>query len=487
MRRTKIIATLGPATDDPKVLDRIIEAGVDVVRINFSHGTHEEHMERAEKVRNRARAHGRQVGVLCDLQGPKIRIEHFKQGKVLLEEGDTFILDTSMDPHAGTKERVGMAYKELPEDVKRGDTLLLDDGRVVLWVDSVEGTEVICRVVVGGELSDRKGLNRQGGGLSAPALTHKDREDIKAAAEMQADYLAVSFPRTAEDIEEARRLVHEAGSHAAIVAKIERADALDNIEPLIESSDVIMIARGDLGVEIGDAALPPVQKHLIRTARKMNRVVITATQMMESMIHSHIPTRAEVFDVANAVLDGTDAVMLSAETATGKYPDKVIAAMDRICREAEKQHVAMRSDHRIDTRFKHVDEAIAMASMYTANHLDVKAIAALTESGSTTLWMSRISSGIPIYALTRHVETRRKVTLYRGVYPVSFEMITKNHNELNKEAVDELLRRGAVRDGDLVIITKGDLTGVMGGTNAMKIVRVGELHEDDIQAEDLVD
>jgi len=475
MRRTKIIATLGPATDDPKVLDRVIEAGVDVARINFSHGTHEEHIERAEKVRNRARAHGRQVGVLCDLQGPKIRIECFKDGKVTLQEGDNFILDTAMEPAAGTSERVGMAYKDLPEDVKRGDTLLLDDGRIVLWVDEVVGTEVICRVVVGGDLSDRKGLNRQGGGLSAPALTRKDREDIRVAARIKADYLAVSFPRTAEDVEEARRLMREAGGHAAIMAKIERADALDNIESLIEASDAIMIARGDLGVEIGDAALPPVQKNLIQVARKMNRVVITATQMMESMIYSHIPTRAEVFDVANAVLDGTDAVMLSAETATGKYPDKVIAAMDRICCEAEKQRVALLSDHRINTKFKHIDEAIAMATMYTANHLGVKAIAALTESGSTTLWMSRISSGIPIYALTGHVETRRKVTLYRGVYPVSFEVTSMDHAELNREAIDELLRRGAVRDGDLVIITKGDLTGVMGGTNAMKIVRVGEL------------
>ena len=475
MRRTKIIATLGPATDDPKVMDRIIEAGVDVVRINFSHGTHEEHLERAEKVRNRARAHGRQVGVLCDLQGPKIRIERFRDGKVTLHEGETFILDTAMDPAAGTQERVGMAYKSLPEDVNRGDTLLLDDGRIVLWVDQVEGTEVICRVVVGGELSDRKGLNRQGGGLSAPALTRKDREDIRVAAKIRADYLAVSFPRTAEDVEEARRLLREAGGHGAIMAKIERADALDEVESLIEASDAIMIARGDLGVEIGDAALPPVQKNLIRLARKMNRVVVTATQMMESMIYSHIPTRAEVFDVANAVLDGTDAVMLSAETATGKYPDKAISAMDRICLEAEKQRVSIMSDHRINTKFKRIDEAIAMATMYTANHLGVKAIAALTESGSTTLWMSRISSGIPIYALTGHVETRRKVTLYRGVYPLSFEVTSTDHAVLNREAIDELLRRGAVRDGDLVIITKGDLTGVMGGTNAMKIVRVGEL------------
>ena len=474
-RRTKILATLGPATDDPKMMDKVIEAGVDVVRINFSHGSAEEHIERAERVRNRARAHGRQVGVLCDLQGPKIRIDRFKDGKITLAEGDTFTLDAACPSDAGDQERVGIAYKELPDDVSRGDTLLLDDGRLVLWVDQVEGKRIICRVVVGGVLSDRKGINRQGGGLSAPALTDKDREDIKTAARMEADYLAVSFPRTAADVNEARELFRAAGGNGAIVAKIERAEALDVVEEIIAASDVIMIARGDLGVEIGDAALPPVQKQLIRQARSMNRAVITATQMMESMIENQIPTRAEVFDVANAVLDGTDAVMLSAETATGKYPDKAIGAMHRICIEAEKQRLAMVSDHRIHSEFTYIDEAIAMAAMYTANHLKVKAIAALTESGSTTLWMSRISSGIPIYAMTRHVATRRKVTMFRGVYPVSFDVTTTDHAELNREAIDELRRRGAVRDGDLVIITKGDLMGVHGGTNAMKIVKVGDL------------
>ena len=474
-RRTKILATLGPATDDPKVLDKIIEAGVDVVRINFSHGSAEEHIERAERVRNRARAHGRQVGVLCDLQGPKIRIEKFKDGKVFLEEGASFIIDANFDKNGGTIERVGCAYKQLQDDVSRGDTLLLDDGRLVFWVDSVEGTEVKCRVVVGGDISDRKGINKQGGGLSAPALTEKDRADIKIAAKIEADYLAVSFPRHAADVHEARALFNAAGSNGAIVAKIERAEALEVIDEIILASDVIMIARGDLGVEIGDAALPPVQKMLIHKSREMNRVVITATQMMESMIENQIPTRAEVFDVANAVLDGTDCVMLSAETAAGKYPDKAISAMHRVCIEAEKQRQATESEHRIHTEFTNVDEAIAMAAMYSANHLNVKAIAALTESGSTTLWMSRISSGIPIYAKTRHVYTRRKVTMFRGVYPVSFDVTASDHAELNREAIDELRRRGAVRDGDLVIITKGDLMGVHGGTNAMKIVKVGEM------------
>ncbi|MBF0472016.1 MAG: pyruvate kinase, partial [Gammaproteobacteria bacterium] len=346
----------------------------------------------------------------------------------------------------------------------------------VLWVDKVEGAEVHCRVVVGGVLSDRKGINLQGGGLSADALTDKDRQDIKIAAALEADYVAVSFPRSAEDIELARRLLQEAGGKGSIIAKIERAEALTALDEIIRAADVVMIARGDLGVEIGDAALPPVQKDIIHRARCLNKVVMTATQMMESMIENQIPTRAEVFDVANSVLDGTDAVMLSAETATGRYPCKAIAAMHRVCLEAEKQSIARVSDHRIHTEFHETDEAIAMAAMYTANHLKVRAIAALTESGSTALWMSRISSGIPIYAMTRHVGCRRKVTLYRGVYPVSFDStLTTDHAKMNREAIDELRRRGAVRDGDLVIITKGDLMGVHGGTNALKIVKVGDM------------
>jgi len=474
LRRTKIVATLGPSTDDPKALDRVIEAGVDVVRLNFSHDDAEVQRRRAETVRNRARAHGRQVGVLADLQGPKIRIERFSEGKVTLAEGAGFALDASCGPTDGDPSRVGITYKALPDDVNRGDTLLLDDGRLVLWVEDVIGPRIECRVVAGGELSDCKGINRQGGGLSAKALTEKDRQDIKAAAAMAADYIAVSFPRSAADIIEAREILREAGGHGGIIAKIERAESVDAIEEILEVSDAIMVARGDLGVEIGDAALPPVQKRLIELARARNRIVVTATQMMESMIENQIPTRAEVFDVANAVLDGTDAVMLSAETAVGRYPDKAVTAMDRICREAEKQEAARISQHRIGTNFESINEAIAMATMYTANHLHVKAIAALTESGDTPLWMSRISSGLPIHALTRHVSTRRKVTLYRGVYPVSFELSTDDILTANKEILDELLRRGTVRDGDLVLITKGDQRGIQGGTNLMKILQVGD-------------
>jgi pyruvate kinase len=475
-RRTKIVATLGPATDEKHILDDMIKAGMDVVRVNFSHGDPEDHIKRAENVRNRSRAFGHQVGVFADLQGPKIRIGRFGSGKVMLNKDDHFILDAGLDIGAGTQERVGLTYKDLPDDVNRGDTLLLDDGRLVLWVEDVSGAEVQCRVVVGGELSSNKGINRQGGGLSAAAITDKDRSDIEVAAKMDADYVAVSFPRSADDINLARELLQQAGGHGGIVAKIERAEALDALEEIIEAADVVMIARGNLGVEIGDAELPAVQKRIIKIARAHDRVVITATQMMQSMIESPIPTRAEVFDVANAVIDGTDAVMLSAETAIGKYPARVIEAMDRICAGAERQRSRLATERRMNMRFQRADEAIAKATMYTANSLGVKAIAALTESGATPLWMSRISSGIPIYALTRHVETRRKVTLYRGVYPVSFDVTSTIHAEINREAIDELMRRGAVRNGDLVIITKGDLMGVHGGTNAMKIIQVGE-HE----------
>jgi len=473
-RRTKIVATLGPATDDPSVLDELVAAGVDVVRLNLSHDTHARHRERAERIRDRAWAAGRQVGVLADLQGPKIRIGRFIDGAVELRPGEAFCVDSAYPLERGDRSCVGTTYPDLAKDVARGDTLLLDDGAIELWVEEVSGSRVRCKVVVGGPLSDNKGINKKGGGLSAPALTDKDIEDIRFAAEIQADYVAVSFVRSADDVRRARDVLRASGGSGGIVAKIERAEALETIDAIIQEADVLMIARGDLGVEIGDAELPAVQKAIIERAREMNSVVITATQMMQSMIASPIPTRAEVFDVANAVLDGTDAVMLSAETSVGRYPAKVVEAMHRICEEAEKQTSVRRSGHRLDSVFGRVDEAIAMATMYTANHLGVKAIAALTETGSTVKWMSRISSGIPVYALTRHVATRRKVTIFRGVYPVSFDVASTDVHEVNREVVEELLRRGTVRNGDWVIITKGDRSGVEGQTNIMKIMRVGE-------------
>jgi pyruvate kinase len=478
-RRTKIVTTLGPGTDDPDVLEQLILAGANVVRLNFSHGTAEEHRKRADLVRQIAAKHHKYVAVLGDLQGPKIRISKFNSGPIELENGDAFALDATLNDADGNQTQVGIDYKSLPQDVEVGDELLLDDGRIELKVKSVEGERINTIVIQGGKLSNNKGINRRGGGLSAPALTEKDRKDIVTSAEIDVDYLAVSFPRSAEDINEATHLLRNAGSKAGIVAKIERAEVGSSpklIDEIIEASAAVMVARGDLGVEIGDAQLISVQKHIIKRARTLNKLVITATQMMESMISSPIPTRAEVFDVANSVLDGTDAVMLSAETAAGDYPVKVVETMSRVCLGAEQHKVSTSSDHRVDTEFEYTDEAIAMATMYTANHLHgVKAIICLTESGSTPLWMSRIRSGIPIYALTRHEATRRKVALFRGVEAIPFDATSVERKDVNRLAVRELEIRNLVSFGDIVILTKGEHMGVDGGTNAMKILRAGQV------------
>lgn len=477
-RRTKIIATLGPACETPENLEKLLRAGADVVRLNFSHGSAEEHQARAELVRDIARRLGTHVGILADLQGPKIRVACFKDGKVTLQDGQSFDLDTALPHGDGDATQVGCSYEALPRDVKAGDRLLLNDGLIELKVKAVTGTRVHCVVTSGGVLSDHKGINKQGGGLSAPALTDKDRADLRTAVMIGADYLAISFPRSKYDILEARTLLRSEGSDMGIVAKIERADAIAKgvIEEIIEASDAIMVARGDLGVEIGDALLPHEQKRLIRLARQHNKVAITATQMMESMIENPQPTRAEVSDVANAVLDGTDAVMLSAETAAGRFPDRAVAAMARVCLEAEKYPRMRQSDHRNDERFHKIDEAIAMSAMYIANHLPVRAIGALTETGHTPLWMSRISSGIPIFALTAHEKTCRRVTLLRGVYPISFsEKGISDHAVLNKAIVEEFLKRKLVNQDDLVILTKGDLTGHSGATNALKISSVRDV------------
>ncbi|MHA7840927.1 MAG: pyruvate kinase [Gammaproteobacteria bacterium] len=474
-RRTKIIATLGPATDDEAVLERLIAAGADLVRLNFSHGEASDHGRRVAAVRALAKKQGREVGILADLQGPKIRIARFKEKEVQLQKGHSFILDSDMESDAGNEQCVGIDYKNLPQDVSTGDTLLLDDGRIELKVETVSGSQIQCTVLVGGVLSNNKGINRQGGGLSAQALTDKDRQDLKTAVALEVDYIAVSFPRDAKDMEEARRLVTAAGGNQGLIAKIERAEAVINSEAIIKASDAAMVARGDLGVEIGDAELPSVQKAIIHQCRALDRAVITATQMMETMINNSIPTRAEVFDVANAVLDGTDAVMLSAETAAGKHPDKVVEAMARICLGAERNRQTQISRHRVECEFHRIDEAVAMATMYTANHLDIHAIIALTESGSSTLWMSRIRSGIPIYGYSRHISSLRRMTLYRGVYPMAFDVTQCPRDEVNEQAVAYLQKNKRVMDGERVIITKGDYMGVHGGTNTMKIVVVGQV------------
>jgi pyruvate kinase len=475
LRRTKIVATLGPATDDLAVLTDMIRAGLDVVRLNASHGTVDDRRRRLAAARQAASRADRSLGVLLDLGGPKIRIDCFREGKVQLAEGAAFTLDTTLDPAAGSVEGVGVAYKSLPRDVAAGDTLLLADGQIVLDVQRVGATTIETKVRVGGVLSDRKGLNRQGGGISAPAISDRDREDIRFVAEEGIDYMAVSFARDASDILQARSLVRAAGGEARIVAKVERHEAVANLAGIIDASDVVMVARGDLGVEMGYAELTGLQKTIIHETRIRNRVVITATQMMESMIQNPVPTRAEVSDVANAVMDGTDAVMLSAESATGRYPVKAVEAMAQVIEGAEKYqithpHGRQRSPEGV---FKGTEEAIAMAVMYTANHLKVRAIVALTESGETPLWMSRLRSDIPIYAFTRHEGTRRRVTLYRGVYPVIFDVKpSASVAQLYGALFSRLLELKLVDLNDLVILTKGELSGVQGGTNSMQILKV---------------
>jgi len=469
LRATKIVATLGPASSDPALLEEMIRAGVNVVRLNFSHGTAQDHIDRAALVREAAQRAGREVGIMADLQGPKIRVGKFAHGKVMLVNGQPFVLDAAR-AEPGDEQGVGLDYKELPRDVKPGDTLLLNDGLIVLTVDKVVGPAVHTTVKVGGELSNNKGINKQGGGLTAPALTAKDMDDIKTAMGLRADYVAVSFPKNATDMELARQLCAVAGGghKPGLIAKIERAEAIPELPNILKVSDGIMVARGDLAVEVGNAAVPALQKHMIKLAREMDKVVITATQMMESMIQNPVPTRAEVSDVANAVLDGTDAVMLSAETAAGKYPLETVKEMAAICSEAEKADYHELSNDFKGKTFKRIDQSIAMGALFTAHHLGAKAIVALTDSGSTALWMSRHHVRMPIYAMTPNLTTQRRMTLYRNVRPLLMDTSTDRDTAL-ADAEAHLKRRGIVQTGDVYAITVGEPMGQAGGTNTLKI------------------
>jgi pyruvate kinase len=474
-RATKIVATIGPASSSPEVLLQMMQAGLDVVRLNFSHGTADDHRERAEHVREAARKTGREVAIMADLQGPKIRVGRFENGKVQLTAGSPFILDANCE--LGNEERVGLDYRDLPRDLKAGDVLLLNDGLIVLTVSRVVGEEIHTIVKVGGELSNNKGINRQGGGLTAPALTAKDMEDIRTAMAIGVEYIAVSFPKNATDMEMARQLANIAGMPYGIkpkmIAKIERAEAIPALQGILDASDGIMVARGDLAVEVGNAAVPALQKRMIRMARESNKLVITATQMMESMIYAPVPTRAEVSDVANAVLDGTDAVMLSAETAAGKYPVQTIEAMAAICIEAEKsEHVELDRDF-LDRTFTRIDQSIAMGALFTAYHLGAKAIVALTESGATALWLSRHWTHVPIFALTSRVASERAMALFRNVTPLAIEP-NSDRDQALKQAVEVVVSKGFASRGDMVVLTVGEPMGQAGGTNTLKIVRVGD-------------
>lgn len=471
-RRTKIIATLGPGTDDPDVMEGLIRAGVDVFRINMSHGDAAEHERRAGLVREASRKLRWQVALLVDLQGPKIRVEKFKNGGVKLASGDHFTLDAEDVYTLGDKTRVGVSYGGLPADVTPGDTLLLDDGLISMQVQSIDGKRVHCMVEHGGLLHDRKGLNLQGGGLSVSGLAEHDIPHIKLAARLEADYVAVSFVSCADDLHRARSLLTEAGSNAALVAKIERVEAIDNLEEICDATDAVMVARGDLGVEIGDEELPGLQKRIIKAAIKHNRIVATATQMMQSMVENPVPTRAEVLDVANAVLDGTDAVMLSAETAVGKHPVKVIESMNRICLGAERHFEAEGDIRQLNVRFERIDQAIASAAMFMATNLEVKAIVALTESGSTAQWLSRVQSAVPIYAFSTNASSRRRMAMFRDVFPVKQDSSSDQADEVIAEALRTLLAHGAVAENDRIIVTMGDRMCESGGTNTLRYVKL---------------
>ena len=470
-RATKIVATLGPASSSQDVLTRMLAAGVDVVRLNFSHGTTADHQERARIVREAAKSLGREVAIMADLQGPKIRVGKIAGGKVTLSPNQVYILDA--DCELGNEERVGLDYKELPRDVGPGAVLLLDDGLIRLRVESVRGNEIFTRVEVGGVLRNNKGINRQGGGLTAPALTAKDMDDMKTAVMIAADYLAVSFPKNKEDMYMARQLLRAAGGNARLIAKIERAEAIPALEEIIDASDGIMVARGDLAIEVGNATVPALQKRMIKLALDRNKLTITATQMMESMIVNPVPTRAEVSDVANAVLDGTDAVMLSAETAAGRYPVETVETMAQICDESEKSDTVALDRDFLDRTFTRIDQSVAMAALFTAHHLGVKAIAALSQSGSTALWISRHNVGCPIYALTPEVAAQRQMALYRNVQPLFLEQ-GNDREAVLRAGEDLLVAKGLVQRGDLIVMTMGEPMGKSGGTNALKIVRVGD-------------
>ncbi|MBK9442690.1 MAG: pyruvate kinase [Comamonadaceae bacterium] len=472
-RATKIVATLGPASSDPALLEQMIRAGVNVVRLNFSHGKAQDHIDRAQMVREAAKRAGREVAIMADLQGPKIRVGKFAEGKIFLEPGQTFTMDASRDT-LGDQDGVGLDYKALPREVKAGDVLLLNDGLIVITVDDVQGEAIHTTVKLGGELSSNKGINKQGGGLSAPALTAKDMDDIRTAMSFKADYVAVSFPKSATDMEMARQLcivACEGGHKPALIAKIERAEAIPRLEEILLASDGIMVARGDLAVEVGNAVVPALQKRMIKLAREHDRVVITATQMMESMITNPVPTRAEVSDVANAVLDGTDAVMLSAETAAGKYPLETVVEMAKICLAAEGGESFKLEANFTGKSFIRIDHAIAMGALFTAHHMGAKAIVALTDSGSTALWMSRHLIRVPIYALTSKVATQRKMTLYRNVRPLLMDTSADRDTALAR-AESDLKKLDIVQTGDIYAITCGEPMGSSGGANMLKICRV---------------
>ena len=471
LRRTKIVATLGPACSAPETLRAMLAAGVDVLRINFSHAD-ATFVQTIATARQIATELNRPLAIMADLQGPKIRIGRFKNNFITLVDGQKFTLSCGGDTASGDETGVAVIYPDLCNELAVNDRLLLDDGLIELAVTAVKSPLIECVVIEGGVLSNNKGINRKGGGLAAGALTDKDRIDMAAAVVAGVDYIILSFVKDASDIRSTRQLLKKLGAkYIPIVAKIERTEALEHLEEIIYEADAIMVARGDLGVEIGAAEVPAIQKRIIEQTRRLNKIVITATQMMESMIKLPQPTRAEVSDVANAILDGTDAVMLSAETASGLYPVKVITMVDKICISAEKHAAFFFHDGQESCSYQRADQAIAMATMHVANHFPIKAIIALTESGSTPLWMSRLSSTVPIFAISDNEGTVRKLSLVNNVYPLFFDYRHMKGKDINQQVVNHMLKKGLVAKDTYVLLTHGTTIGKPGGTNCMEIVR----------------
>jgi len=470
VKKTKIIATMGPASSDPKVIEELINSGVDLFRINFSHGKKESHQENIANIRKIADELNKPVAILGDLQGPKIRVAKFADGKVTLKLNQKLILDCSYT-ELGNDQIVGVDYADLAKDVFKDDTLLLDDGKIAFKVEKVVGEQVHCIVIQAGVLSNNKGINKLGGGLTAPALTTKDFADIQFAAEAKLDYLAVSFVRDATDLILTRTLLATHSGNCAIIAKIERVEAITNLDNIVKESDGIMVARGDLAVEVGDAQVPALQKRMIKSAQKYHKLSIVATQMLESMITSPVATRAEISDIANAVLDGTDAVMLSAETASGAYPVNAVSTMARTCIEAEKNRDTNIELNFSGQKFEYIDQAIAMSALFSSYHLQARAIVSLTTSGVTALWLSRVNSGIPVYAITDSKKAAQLMALYRDVHPIYVSGKTKSLEEMIDYARDNLIKSGLIKTGDTVLLTTGNHIHQVGGTNTMKMVK----------------
>jgi len=470
MRRAKIVATLGPATSSYEQIRAIIDAGVDVARMNLSHGSYEVHEAVYQNVRKAANDSGRAIAVLVDLQGPKIRLGKFEGGPYELAEGDIFKITT--DEIVGSKEMVGTTFKGLPGDVKPGDPLLIDDGKVRVEVVETDGTVVTTKVVVAGPVSNNKGINLPGVAVNVPALSEKDEADLRWGLELGADLIALSFVRNAADITRVHEIMDEVGRRVPVVAKIEKPQAVDHLEEIIEAFDAIMVARGDLGVELPLEAVPIVQKKAVEIARRLAKPVIVATQMLESMIHSPVPTRAETSDVANAVLDGTDAVMLSGETSVGEYPVVTVKTMARIV-ESTEQHGLERVP-KLGTRPRTQSGAITAAAVDIADFVSAKYLCVFTESGESVRRMSRLRSPIPILAFTPDPAIRRRMSLFWGVESFVVDRVT--HTDQMVGQVDEVLRKtGRAIDGETVVIISGSPPGIPGTTNDVRVHRVGEV------------